>query len=637
LRRVGGDHDAQLLLAQAWVEAAVVKASSGTEQDLAPYALEASVLCLTGRSIARVVSQAVMHTTVDGLLGQHANVVGRQMVVRLDELLPRLRRFLDEEVPAYRAYRAFMAKLVQRRRAELRIDEFKPRVLTSFVRNKLINDVYLPLLGDNFAKQMGAVGAGKRTDLMGLLLLISPPGYGKTTLMEYVASRLGLVFMKINGPSLGHAVHSLDPAEAPNATARQEVEKINLALEMGNNVMLYLDDIQHTHPELLQKFISLCDAQRRIEGVWNGETRTYDLRGKKFCVVMAGNPYTESGESFQIPDMLANRADIYNLGDILAGQRETFSLSYLENSLTSNATLAPIATRGQADFYKLVRMAKGDEVPTSDLGHSYSAAELAEIMRVLGHLFRAQEVLLKVNQQYIASASMDDKYRTEPPFKLQGSYRNMNKLSEKIVAALNDVELEAILDDHYVGEAQTLTTGAEANLLKLREMRGVLTDAQAERWADIKQEFVRQRSMGGAEDDPSTRVIGQLSLVVQELDAIRGAVAEAATQSPTSGDPPAGEAFDSLGGQSGLLAPLLLKLHEALEKLRRPQLAVRVEQAPQPEFARFFDAQNRLVQQTLLPVAQAAAKNLEEGSHLTRELIALIERLEAAGARPSPR
>ncbi len=35
---------------------------------------------------------------------------------------------------------------------------------------------------------------------MGLLLLISPPGYGKTTLMEYVASRLGLVFVKVNGP-----------------------------------------------------------------------------------------------------------------------------------------------------------------------------------------------------------------------------------------------------------------------------------------------------------------------------------------------------------------------------------------------------------------------------------------------------
>ncbi|MGC4094122.1 MAG: hypothetical protein QM756_40670 [Polyangiaceae bacterium] len=75
----------------------------------------------------------------------------------------------------------------------------------------------------------------------------------------------------------------MDPSEAPNATARQEVDKINLALEMGNNVMLYLDDIQHTSPELLQKFISLCDAQRRIEGVWHGKTRTYDLRGKKFA------------------------------------------------------------------------------------------------------------------------------------------------------------------------------------------------------------------------------------------------------------------------------------------------------------------------------------------------------------------
>ena len=192
--------------------------------------------------------------------------------------------------------------------------------MSSFVRNRLIDEVYLPLVGANLAKQLGAAGANKRTDQMGMLLLVSPPGYGKTTLMEYVAARLGLVFVKVNGPALGHDVTSLDPAEAPNATARQEVEKIDLALEMGTNVMLYLDDIQHTSPELLQKFISLCDAQRKIEGVWRGKTRTYDLRGKKFCVVMAGNPYTESGETFRIPDMLANRADVYNLGDVLDRQ-----------------------------------------------------------------------------------------------------------------------------------------------------------------------------------------------------------------------------------------------------------------------------------------------------------------------------
>ena len=103
---------------------------------------------------------------------------------------------------------------------------------------------------------------------------------------------------------------------------------------MGNNVMLYLDDIQHTNPEFLQKFISLCDGSRRIDGVWKGKSKTYDLRGKKFCVIMAGNPYTESGESFKIPDMLANRADIYNLGDVLSGREKQFSMSYIECSIS---------------------------------------------------------------------------------------------------------------------------------------------------------------------------------------------------------------------------------------------------------------------------------------------------------------
>src|SRR5690606_28668963 len=107
--------------------------------------------------------------------------------------------------------------------------------------------------------------------------------------------------VKVSGPALGHAVTSLDPAEAPNATARQEIEKINFALAAGSNMLLHLDDIQHCSPELLQKFIPLCDSTRRVEGVWQGEPRTYDLRGKRFAVCMAGNPYTESGETFRVP------------------------------------------------------------------------------------------------------------------------------------------------------------------------------------------------------------------------------------------------------------------------------------------------------------------------------------------------
>ena len=189
---------------------------------------------------------------------------------------------------------------------------------------------------------------------MGMLLLISPPGYGKTTLMEYISERLGLIFMKINGPAIGHDITSVDPMSANNSATRQELEKLNLAFEMGNNVMLYLDDIQHCNPEFLQKFISLADGQRKIEGVYNGVTKTYDFRDKKFCVIMAGNPYTESGDKFRIPDMLANRADIYNLGDVIGDSADLFKLSLIENALTSNDLLRQLSSKNFDDIYSII-------------------------------------------------------------------------------------------------------------------------------------------------------------------------------------------------------------------------------------------------------------------------------------------
>ncbi|MCF6193421.1 MAG: ATP-binding protein, partial [Kangiellaceae bacterium] len=401
----------------------------------------------------------------------------------------------------------------------LRLEEFKANPLSSFVRNKLINDVYLPLIGDNLAKQIGTVGDKKRTDLMGLLLMISPPGYGKTTLMEYIADRLGLIFMKINCPVIGHNVTSVDPEQADNSAARQELEKLNLALEMGNNVMLYLDDIQHTNSEFLQKFISLCDGTRRIEGVWKNRAKTYDMRGKKFCVVMAGNPYTESGEAFQIPDMLANRADIYNLGDVLGGKEEVFALSYIENSLTSNPILAPLATREMSDVYKFIEMAKGKKIASTELSHQYSGAEVKEIVSVLKKMKNVQEVIWKVNQEYIAASSQDDKYRTEPTFKLQGSYRNMNKMAEKISSIMTEDEISRLIDDHYLGESQLLTNGTEANLLKLAEIRDCLTEEQSKRWQVIKNDFQRNKAMGGDDSSSGEKIVAQLNDLVVGIGA----------------------------------------------------------------------------------------------------------------------
>lgn len=515
--------DAAAPLAQRWSLAAQwlgALGASETHAALAGYVPEAIVLLLAGDTLPHTLREVTLITTVDGLLGEHPRVHEGRLQLALDDFLQRFETHRDRFVPAFHQYQTVRQRIATRERDALRLSEFKARPLTSFVRNKLINEVYLPLIGDNLAKQMGTVGEHKRSDLMGLLMLISPPGYGKTTLMEYVASRLGLVFMKINGPALGHEVRSIDPAQAPDATSRQELEKLNLALEMGSNTMLYVDDIQHTHPEFLQKFISLCDGTRRIEGVWKGRTKTYDMRGKKFCVVMAGNPYTESGEVFKIPDMLANRADIYNLGDVLGGMEDAFKLSYIENSLTSNPVLAPLATRDMADLYLLADRAAGKEVSTNDLSHAYSGAEVNELTATLQRLLQVSEIVYRVNQQYIASAAQADRYRTEPAFRLQGSYRNMNKLAEKISPVMNAAELEQLLDDHYLGESQLLTTGAEENLLKLAELRGKLDDATAARWAQIKRDFMRDKAMGGEDADTGARVVAQLADIAAGLQVM---------------------------------------------------------------------------------------------------------------------
>ncbi len=516
----------QRQLITAWLSAfRASQPDSGTEDQL----VEAVAIELTGSTLTRYDSAASLDATVDGLLGVHPRITGGRLGVRLDRFLASTRRFREERVPAFRSYQQRRTALAAAERDRLRLDEYRPKVMTAFVRNRLLDEVYLPLIGDNLARQLGATGDAKRTDQSGLLLLISPPGYGKTTLMEYVADRLGLVFVKVNGPALGHGVTSLDPAEAPNATARQEIEKISFALEMGNNVLLYLDDIQHTSPELLQKFISLCDAQRRMEGVWDGRTRTYDLRGKRFAVCMAGNPYTESGRRFRIPDMLANRADVWNLGDVLSGREDVFAMSYLENSLTSNAVLAPLAARDRADLPLLVRLAEGEGSPDR-LAHAYSSAELQQVLAVLRKMRRVQQVVLRANQAYIASAGQSDDARTEPPFKLQGSYRNMNKLAERIVPAMNDDELEMMIDDHYAGEAQTLTSDAEANVLKMAELRGRLTPEQADRWAEVKAAYLRAKALGGTGDDPMGRAVGAVGLLADRVADVTSAIGKLRAQ-----------------------------------------------------------------------------------------------------------
>ena len=520
------DPDARFRVVLDWFRTAIeLPAALAHETPHTAWLIEAAAHRLYPLYDSRSVVDVDTSLRIAGLLGTHPLIESSSYRSDYHALRMRLEQFRRIDVPRYESYIKYKHRLIADKRQGMRLESFKPKVMSAFVRNRLIDEVYLPLIGDNLAKQLGATGAQTRTDRMGLLLLISPPGYGKTTLVEYIADRLGITYIKINGPALGHNVTSLDPGEAPNAAAREEIERLNLALEMGDNVMIVIDDIQHTNPEFLQKFISLCDGQRKIEGVYQGKAKTYDLRGRKVVVVMAGNPYTETGSKFQIPDMLSNRADTYNLGDILGGHSDAFKASYIENALTSNSILSKLASRSPKDIHVLMRVVQTGSRDGADFEGNHTPTEIEEMLAVTKHLLRVRDVISRVNEEYIRSAAQEDSYRTEPSFRLQGSYRNMNRIAEKILPLMSEAEIEQIIMDHYRGESQNLTTAAEANVLKLREILGLLDDVQLARWTEIKKEFNKKKLLGGAgENDPVARVVAQMSQFTDGLDAIRAGI-----------------------------------------------------------------------------------------------------------------
>jgi len=175
-----------------------------------------------------------------------------------------------------------------------------------------------------------------------------------------------------------------------------------------------------------------------------------------------------------------------------------------------------------------MRMAETGSQEGIDLEGNYSPEEIADFSNVVAKLYRVRDVILKVNLEYIRSAAQSDDYRTEPPFKLQGSYRNMNRIAEKVIPLMTEQEVDDIVLDHYQNESQTLTTGAESNLLKFREMLDILTPEETERWDGIKKTFGRNLKIGGGDSDPVDRLVGVLADFGQGLGDIRETITKSA-------------------------------------------------------------------------------------------------------------
>ncbi|MEZ5480115.1 MAG: hypothetical protein R3E95_22330 [Thiolinea sp.] len=88
---------------------------------------------------------------------------------------------------------------------------------------------------------------------------------------------------------------------------------------------------------------------------------------------------------------------------------------------------------------------------------------------------------------------------------------------------MNHAELMQMIADHYQGEAQLLTSGAEENLLKLAELRGNMTETQQARWEQIKEEYRRNRLARKADVEIGLEIaekLGEISLAFKHSDQV---------------------------------------------------------------------------------------------------------------------
>jgi hypothetical protein len=184
----------------------------------------------------------------------------------------------------------------------------------------------------------------------------------------------------------------------------------------------------------------------------------------------------------------------------------------------------------------------------------------------------------------------------------------MNKLAEKVSAVMNDQELNALLRDHYLGEAQTLTSGAEENLLKLAELNGYLSAEEQTRWEQIKTDFARIQSMGGEDADAVTKIANQIAHVAGGLGAIEKTITRLSDEQP----------FD----------PLNKELKQLIQQMRDLELNVEVVNKPVPGMDKVLSAMGDAINNSLLPVVAAMEHKLKMDHDIWERVKLLGEQIE---------
>ena len=279
--------------------------------------------------------------------------------------------------------------------------------------------------------------------------------------------------------------------------------------------------------------------------------------------------------------------------------------------------------------------------------------QLREMFEVMRKLLRVRDVVLRVNRAYIRSAAQADAYRTEPPFKLQGSYRNMNRIAERVAAVMNDSELQSLIVSTYEQDSQTLTTDNEANVLKFKELMGILNAEEKERWDAIKYAFVESVRMSGMDsEDQAGQLMRQLASMRDGLESIRQVISRAIATSGDGSEERMDARIDllrqSLTTTGNQLAETLQSTSDRLEKISEhqalspPEQKVLVQHKVPRVLADLVKGQFHLMQEWLRPILSESIDNGRDLERLQAQLESMLENYQqvedslGAASKPSP-
>ena len=203
----------------------------------------------------------------------------------------------------------------------------------------------------------------------------------------------------------------------------------------------------------------------------------------------------------------------------------------------------------------------------------------------------------------------------------------MNRIAERVLPVMNDAELDELISTSYRNDAQTLTTGAEANLLKFRELAGWMSEQDVARWNEIKQTFRRNQKLRGIDEgDRFGQAVAQLASFADGLSEIRdtlaGGIERIATNAAAKPDatPATDGIAERLDALRETLSTLATSLGDGFGQLAETAHAQTPRQAADPELLR------KLIE-SLRPAEPAVRVVSENGDAASSASITVVNKI----------